>query len=94
MAGARVVNMEYISIDDLENSIKNWADRGMHKTMGFSDATSAKAIRRGPNFMILIATYETEKLAEKARETVNQYIANTTHWHEIIDFPGDVIHQE
>ena len=94
MPYARVVNMEYKSIDDLENSIKNWSDRGMQKTMGFPDAVSRTAIRTGPNTVMLIAIYETEELAEKAREIVNQYTGKTSHWHEIIDFHGEVIHQE
>ena len=35
MPYARVVNMESKSIDDLENSIKNWSNRGMQKTIDF-----------------------------------------------------------
>ena len=38
--------------------------------------------------------YAIEELAEKAREIVNQYTGKTSHWHEIIDFHGEVIHQE
>jgi len=94
MAYARVVNMEYKSIDDLQNSIKNWSERGIQKSMGFPDAISRTAIRTGPNSTMLIAIYETEELAEKAREIVNQYTGKTSHWHEIIDFHGEVIHQE
>ena len=57
MAYARVVNMEYKSIDDLENSIKNWSDKGMQKTRGYPDAISRIAIRTGPNSTMLIAIY-------------------------------------
>ena len=93
-AYARVVNTEYRSIADLENSIKNWSARGMQKTMGFPDAVSRTAIRTGPNTVMLIAIYETEELAEKAREIVNQYTSKSGHFHEIIDFHGEVVHQE
>ena len=94
MAYARVVNMEYKSMDDLENSIKNWSIKDMQKTLGFPDAIRRTAIRTGPNSTMLIAIHETEELAEKAREIVNQYTGKTSHWHEIIDFHGEVIHQE
>ena len=43
---------------------------------------------------MLIAICETEELAEKAQEIVNQYTGKTSYWHEIIDFHGEVIHQE
>ena len=43
---------------------------------------------------MLIAIYETEELAEKAREIENQYTRKPSHFHEIIDFHGEVVHQE
>ena len=38
MAYARVVNMEYKSIEDSEKAIKNWADVSIQKTQGFPEA--------------------------------------------------------
>ena len=66
----------------------------MQKSIGFPDAISRTSIRTGPNSTMLIAIYETEELAEKAREIVNQYTSKPSHFHEIIDFHGEVVHQE
>ncbi len=94
MAYARVVNMEYKSIEDLEQAIKRWADISIQKTLGFPEALSRTVLRTGPTSCINVAVYETEERAEKARQLLNQYNDETSAFHEIIDFHGEVIHQE
>ena len=64
------------------------------KTLGFPAVLSRTVIRTGPNFCINVALYETEELAEKARQLLNRYNNETGALHEIIDFHGEVIHQE
>ena len=94
MAYARVVNMEYKSIEDLEQDINRWADTSIQKTLGFPEALSRTVIRTGPTSCINVAVYETEEQAEKARQLLNQYSNETGTFHEIIDFHGEVVHQE
>ena len=55
MAYARVVNMEYKSIEDLEQAIKRWADISMQKTLGFPEALSRTVIEQvqHPALMLL-----------------------------------------
>ena len=94
MAYARVVNMEYKSIEDSEKAIKNWADVSIQKTLGFPEAISRTVIKTGPTSCINVAVYKTEQHAEKAQQLLNQYGNETGIFHEIIDFQGDVVHQE
>jgi len=94
MAYARVVSMEYKSIEDLEKALTNWANVSIQKTLGFPKALSRTVIRTGPTSCINVAVYETEERAEKARQLLNQHSDETGVFHEIIDFHGEVIHQE
>ena len=65
---------------------------GYAKNTGFS-SFNRKVIRTGPTSCINVV-YETEERAEKARQLLNQYNDETSAFHEIIDFHGEVIHQE
>ena len=91
MAYARVVNIEYKVPERLEAAIKNWTEEGFKS---FPPALSRVAIRTGPNSTMLIAIYETEEKAEEARQIAENLSGKHDALHEVIDFHGEVIHQE
>ena len=92
MAYARVVNIEYKVPQRLDAAIKNWTKEGFKS---FPPSLSRVAIRTGPNSTMLVAIYETEAVAEKARSLANKFLEkHAQHLHEVLDFHGEVIHQE
>ena len=68
MPYARVVNMQYNSSEDLEQTAERWANISMQKTLGFPDALRRTVTKTGPTSCNNVAVYETEERAEKARK--------------------------
>ena len=89
MTYARVVNLEYRSAEDLEiyfEKWKNWAPDNMPQ------ALSRTSVRTSADSTLLMAIYESEEIAEKAREMANMFFKmEAEHVREIIDFHGPVI---
>ena len=89
MAYARVVNLEYKSAEDVEIYFKKWvkwASDNMPHTI------SRTNVRTSENSTLLMAVYETEKMAWEARELADKFFKmEALHLHEIIDFHGPII---
>ena len=86
-----MVNIEYKVPERLEAAIKNWTEQGFKS---FPPALSRFAIRTGPNSTMLVAIYETEEKAKEARQIAENLAGKHDALHEVIDFHGEVIHQE
>ena len=91
MAYARVVNIEYKVPQRLDAAIKNWTKEGFKS---FPPALSRVATRTGPNATILVAIYQTEAKAEEVRQIAINIAGQQDALYEVIDFHGEVIHQE
>ena len=89
MAYARILNMEFKSEQDLEIFIGKWKD-WFPENMPY--ALSRTIVRTAENAFLLMATYEKEETAAKAKKQVEEFFrANDDHIHEIIDFHGPVM---
>ena len=86
-----MVNIENKVPGSLEEAIKNWFEEGFKS---FPPALSRVAIRIGPNPTMLVAIYETQEKAEEARQIAENIARQHDALHEVIDFHGEVIHQE
>ena len=91
MAYARAVNIEYIVPERLEAAVKNWTEEGFKS---FPTALSRVATRTGPNSTMLVAIYVTEAKDEEVRQIAENIAGQQDALHEVIDFHGEVIHQE
>ena len=62
---------------------------------GFPDVISRTVIRTGPISEMMITVYKTEEFAEKARLLANKSLKkHEEHPYEVLDFHGEVLHQE
>ena len=89
MAYGRVVNVEYKSKEDLimfRNKWSKWWPDKVH------NALSRTSIRKSENSLLLLATYETEKIADEAKAIIETFFnVVAEHVHDIIAFHGEVM---
>ena len=89
MAYSRIVNVEYKSEKDMELFLSKWKD-WMPEHMPF--ATSRTMVKTGPSSSLLMAVYESSKVAENAKEVVQVFFdENRDHMLDVIAFHGEVI---
>ena len=89
MTYARVVNLEYRSAEDLDIFFEKWTNWAPHN---MPQAISRTNVRTSADSTLLLAIYESEEIAEKAREMANTFFKmEAEHVREIIDFHGPVI---
>ena len=92
MAYARVLNIEYRSEKDQELYFEKWRQSNFKD---FPDAISRTIIKTGPTSTMMMAVYKTEEFAEKARSIADKFLKDQgQHLHDIIEFHGEVLHQE
>ena len=92
MAYARVLNIEYRSEKDQELYYEKWRQNNFKD---FPDAISRTIIKTGPTSTMMMAVYKTEEFAEKARSLADKFFKEQgQHLHDIIEFHGEVLHQE
>ena len=89
MAYSRIVNVEYKSEKDMELFLSKWKD-WMPEHMPI--ATSRTMVKTGPSSSLLMAVYASRKVAENAKEVVQDFFdENRDHMLDIIAFHGEVI---
>ena len=89
MAYSRIVNVEYKSEKDMELFLSKWKD-WMPEHMPI--ATSRTMVKTGPSSSLLMAVYASSKVAENAKEVVQDFFdENRHHMLDIIAFHGEVI---
>ena len=89
MAQSRIVNVEYKSEKDMELFLSKWKD-WMPEHMPI--ATSRTMVKTGPSSSLLMAVYASSKVAENAKEVVQDFfVENRDHMLDIIAFHGEVI---
>ena len=89
MAYSRIVNVEYKSERDMELFLSKWKD-WMPEHM--PNATSRTMVKTGPSSSLLMAVYASSKVAENAKEVVQDFFdENRDHMLDIIAFHGEVI---
>ena len=89
MAYGRVVNVECKSKEDLimfRNKWSKWWPDNVH------NALSRTSIRTSDNLLLLLATYETEEIADVAKAIIETFFETVAeHVHEIFAFHGEVM---
>ena len=89
MKYARVISIELKSAEDLEAFYYKW-DKWFPENM--PKAVSRTLVRTSPNSTLMMAVYESEDIAEQARDVVQRFFnLETEHLHDIIDFHGEVM---
>ena len=89
MAYSRIVNVEYKSENDMEMFLSKWK-AWMPEHMPI--ATSRTMVKTGPSSSLLMAVYASSKVAENAKEVVQDFFdENRDHMLDIIAFHGEVI---
>ena len=89
MAYSRIVNVEYKSEKDMEMFLSKWK-AWMPEHMPI--ATSRTMVKTGPSSSLLMAVYASSKVAENAKEVVQDFFdENRDHMLDIIAFHGEVI---
>ena len=89
MAYSRIVNVEYKSETDMELFLSKWKV-WMPEHMPI--ATSRTMVKTGPSSSLLMAVYASSKVAENAKEVVQDFFdENRDHMLDIIAFHGEVI---
>ena len=89
MAYSRIVNVEYKSEKDMEIFLSKWQD-WMPEHMPV--ATSRTMVKTGPSSSLLMAVYPSSKVAENAKEVVQDFFdENRDHMLDVIAFHGEVI---
>ena len=89
MAYSRIVNVEYKSKKDMELFLSKWKD-WMPEHMPI--ATSRTMVKTGPSSSLLMAVYASSKVAENAKEVVQDFFdENRDHMLDVIAFHGEVI---
>ena len=92
MAYSRIVNVEYKSEKDMELFLSKWKD-WMPEHMPI--ATSRTMVKTGPSSSLLMAVYASSKVAENAKEVVQDFFdENRDHMLDVIAFHGEVIEFE
>ena len=89
MAYGRVVNVECKSKEDLisfRNKWSKWWPDNVH------NARSRTSIRTSDNSLLLLATYDTEEIADEAKVIIQTFFETVEeHVHEIFAFHGEVM---
>jgi hypothetical protein len=89
MPYARIVNLEYKSEEDVEVYFQKWEKWSPYN---MPTAVSRTNVRTGSNSTLLMAVYETEKIAEEAREAADKFFKmEAQHIHDVIEFHGEVL---
>ena len=89
MKYARVISIELKSAEDLEAFYHKW-DKWFPENMPKAD--SRTLVRTSPNSTLMMAVYESEDIAEQAREVVQRFFnQEVEHLHDIIEFHGEVM---
>ena len=89
MKYARVISIELKSAKDLEAFYYKW-DKWFPENMPKAD--SRILVRTSPNSTLMMAVYESEDIAEQAREVVQRFFnLEVEHLHDIIEFHGEVM---
>ena len=89
MEYGRVVNLEFKSKEDLvifRNKWTGWWPDNVPPVL------SRKSIRTSETSILLLATYESERVADKAKEIVEKFFEmEAKHIHEVFAFHGEVL---
>ena len=86
---ARVISLNFRSADDLEIFYHKW-DNWCPENMPI--AISRTLVKTAANSTLMVAVYETEEIAERAREIVENFFQmETQRIHDIIEFHGEVM---
>ena len=89
MKYARVISIELKSAEDLETFYNKW-DKWFPENM--PKAVNRTLVRTSPNSTLMMAVYESEDKAEKARKVVQRFFnLEAEHLHDIIEFHGEVM---
>ena len=88
MKYARVINIELKSSQDLEIFYKKW-EKWLPENM--PKAVSRTLVRTSPNSTLMMAVYESEEIAESAREVVQKFFdLASEHMHDVVELHGEV----
>ena len=86
---ARVISLNFRSADDLEIFYHKW-DNWFPENM--PSAISRTLVKTAANSTLMMTVYETEEIAERAREIVEKFFQmETKGTHDIIEFHGKVM---
>ena len=86
---ARVISLNFRSVDDSEIFNYKW-DNWFPENMPI--AISRTLVKTAANSTLMVAVYETEEIAERAREIVENFFQmETKRIHDIIEFHGEVM---
>ena len=89
MKYARVINIELKSSQDLEIFYKKW-EKWLPENM--PKAVSRTLVRTSPNSTLMMAVYESEEIAESAREVVQKFFdLSSEHMHDVVELHGEVM---
>ena len=89
MKYARVINIELKSSQDLEIFYKKW-EKWLPGNM--PKAVSRTLVRTSPNSTLMMAVYESEEIAERAREVVQKFFdLASEHMHDVVELHGEVM---
>ena len=89
MKYARVINIELKSSQDLEIFYKKW-EKWLPENM--PKAVSRTLVRTSPNSTLMMAVYESEEIAESAREVVQKFFdLESEHMHDVVELHGEVM---
>ena len=89
MEYGRVVNLEFKSKEDLVSFRNKWTEWWPKNVPA---VISRKSIRTSETSILLMATYETEEIADKAREVVEKFFELAAeHIHDVFAFHGEVL---
>ena len=89
MAYGRVVNVECKSTEELimfRNKQSKWWPDNVHNVL------SRTSMRTSDNSLLLLATYDTEEIADKAKAIIETFFETVAeHVHEIFAFHGEAM---
>ena len=89
MEYGRVVNLEFKSKEDLVTFRNKWTKWWPNNVPA---VVSRKSIRTSETSILLLATYETEEIADKAKEVVERFFKmEAEHLHDVFAFHGEVL---
>ena len=89
MKYVRVINIELKSSQDLEIFYKKW-EKWLPENM--PKAVSRTLVRTSPNSTLMMAVYESEEIAESAREVVQKFFdLASEHMHDVVELHGKVM---
>ena len=84
-----MISIELKSTEDLETFYNKW-DKWFPEDM--PKAVNRTLVKTLPNSSLMMAVYETEDIAEKARIVIQKFFnLKAEHMHEIIEFHGDLL---